>query len=96
MMSNGSGDDIPGAPQWVRHFFNRVDQRFDTFSIDLELAVKEFRASSLKHAELEERVTKAEAELAETKAEVLELRRELRSLTPPGMPAISVPPDDAA
>lgn len=88
MMSNGSGDDIPGAPSWVRHFFNRIDARFDVLTADLALAVNEFRSVVPRTRELEERVTKAEAQ-------IVELRREIRSMTPPAMP-VTLPPKDAA
>lgn len=88
--SNGSyDDDIPGAPGWVKQLFARVDMRFDTFSDSLALAVGEFKAFRSRIAELEEWRSRAEAE-------IVELREFRRSLTPPGTPTQSEPPDEVA
>jgi hypothetical protein len=90
-VSRNGSSDIPGAPTWVRHFFQRIDDRFDVFGADLELAVKEFRGVRSKVAELEERTSKAEAEIVELREYVR------RSLTPQPMPAVtSEPPDEVA
>jgi hypothetical protein len=87
-MSRGNGSsDIPGAPGWVKHLLGRFEDIVEALRADLQLAVGEFRGLPPRVTSLEERVTRAEAE-------IIELRR---SITPPnGIPAQSEPPDEVA
>lgn len=83
-MARNGNSDIPGAPGWVKHLLGRIDDRFDVLSHQMQ-------SHGTYVAALEERVRKTESDIEE-------LKREIRSLTPPGgFPAVSEPPpEDAA
>ncbi len=80
MISRNGNSDIPGAPNWVKHFLQRVDDRFDVLS-------NQMHSHGTYVAALEERIKKAEAD-------IIELRRSITPAAFPAVS--EPPPDDAA
>jgi hypothetical protein len=93
-------DRIPGAPAWVNEFLQRVDERFDVVSAHIEAVIVEVRGYRDRISDVEARQNSLADEQANQREAIAEIRRTLRSLTPPGGYHIggngSAPPDGNA